>query len=349
MPPAKSFSKNSSSLFFTLMKYRTRRYILKFPSVRSSRSWLKKIRFKRHGHLSFYRFLKLFIHNLNDDEIMDRANGVAYNFILAIFPAIIFLFTLIPFISHYFPEITTGTIMHFLSDIMPPTIYSAASDTILDIVKNHRGGLLTVGFIMALYLSTNRMLALMRAFNACYSTTESRNFFKMRFTALWLTLMMTLALFSTVTLLIVGQIVIDYTTANISQFSHLNLDQATIYLLFVVRFFIVFLVFFIAISCVFYFGPAIHYNWNFFSIGSFIATLGGLALSYSFSYYVTNFSSYNKVYGSIGALIALMVWIQLLTLVLLFGYEINATLHDGYKKEAIERHRKTKKLEKVYN
>jgi membrane protein len=280
---------------------------------------------------------------------MDRANGVAYNFMLAIFPAIIFLFTLIPYVSHYFPEITTDTIMQFLNEAMPPTIYSAASETILDIVSNHRGGLLTFGFVLALYLSTNGMLALMRSFNACYSTAESRNFFKMRFTALGLTLMMTVALFLTVTLLIVGQIAIDYITEDISQYSRFNLNAYTIYLLFILRFMVVFIVFFVAISCVFYFGPSIHYNWNFFSIGSFIATLGGLGLSYGFSYYVTNFSSYNKVYGSIGALIALMVWVQLLTLVLLVGYEINASLHHGTKLEAIERHRRTKQIVKVYN
>jgi membrane protein len=331
------------------MQYKTRRYALKSTTVKKSRAWLKKVKFKRHGHLSLYSFSKLFIHNLQNDEIMDRANGVAYNFILAIFPAIIFLFTLVPYVSVFFPEITTGTIMHFLSDVMPPSIYGEASGTILDIVRNHRGGLLTVGFVMALYLSTNGMLALMRSFNACYSTVERRNFFKMRFTALCLTLMMTLALFSTVTLLIVGQLVVDYISANLSEFSNLNLDAASIFSLFALRFLVVFLVFFLAISTVFYFGPSVHYNWNFFSIGSVVSTLGGLAISYGFSYYVTNFGSYNRVYGSIGALIALMVWIQLLTLVLLFGYEINATLHQGHKKEAIERHRRTKKIEKVYN
>jgi membrane protein len=330
------------------MQYKAKKYALTFSPVIKVRRWLKRVKLKNHGYISLYNFLKLFIHNLQKDEIADRANGVAYNFILAIFPAIIFLFTLVPYVSHYFPEITTGTIMHFLSDVMPPTIYGAASDTILDIVRNQRGGLLTAGFVMALYLSTNGMLALMRSFNACYSTVEKRNFFKMRFTALGLTLMMTFALFLTITLLIVGQLVVDYITTDISQFSRFNLDNATIFMLFALRFVVVFVVFFVAISCVFFFAPAIHYNWSFFSIGSLVSTLGGLAVSYGFSYYVTNFGSYNKVYGSIGALIALMVWIQLLTLVLLFGYEINATLHHGHKVEAIQRHRRTKKIEKVY-
>jgi membrane protein len=124
------------------------------------------------------------------------------------------------------------------------------------------------------------------------------------------------------------------------------LDGYSIYLIKLLRFVVIFIVFFVAISFIYYFGPAIHYNWSFFSIGSLVATLAGLAISYGFSYYVTNFGSYNKVYGSIGVLIALMVWVQLLTTVLLFGYEINASLHYGRKVEAIDVHRRTGRIHK---
>jgi membrane protein len=117
--------------------------------------------------------------------------------------------------------------------------------------------------------------------------------------------------------------------------------------LLVLRFAVIFLVFFFAISSIYYFGPAVHYNWKFFSIGSWVATLGCLAVSYGFSYYVTNFGSYNKVYGSIGALIALMIWIQLLTVVLLFGYEINASLHYGMKMMEVEGFKKAKVKQEI--
>jgi membrane protein len=209
------------------------------------------------------------------------------------------------------------------------------SSTVLDIVNNQRGGLLTLGFFFALYLATNGMMALMRAFNACYRTVERRNPFKMRLTATGLTLMLAVVLLVAVILLIVGQFMLNYVLENISQFSSLDMDEYTIYLIFLLRFVVIFIVFFIAISFIYYFGPAVHYNWNFFSIGSMIATLVILAISYGFSYYITNFGSYNKVYGSIGALIALMIWIQLITLVLLFGYEINASLHYGHKLETV--------------
>jgi len=316
------------------MKYVTRKRILQFNTARAGRSWLKRIRFKRFGNLSLYKFLKIFFHNISEDEIMDRSNGVAYNFILATFPAIIFLFTLIPYITRFFPAINRDAIITFMGEYLPPSMNEVISSTVLDIVSNQRGGLLTIGFFFALYLATNGMMALMRAFNACYRTVERRNVLRMRLTATGLTFMLAMSLLLAVVLLIGGQLLLDYMMAHLSEFSHVDLSN--IKLLFLVRFVVIFLVFFIGISFIYYFGPAVHYNWRFFSIGSFLATLGTLAVSYGFSYYITNFGSYNKVYGSIGALIALMIWIQLITMVLLFGYEINASLHYGQKLESVK-------------
>jgi membrane protein len=325
------------------MTYTIRRRILKIPAARTGRSWLKKIKFKGYNNLSLYRFLKIFIGNLQEDEIMARANGVAFNFILAIFPTIIFLFTLIPYVSNYFPTINENSIMAFLGDLMPDNMYSIASSAILDIVRNQRGGLLTFGFVLALYLATNGMMTLMRAFNACYRTVEKRNWLTMWLTATGLTIMLSFVLLFASAMLIVGQIALHEIT-HVAKISNFGLDH---YLLDVLRFFIILVVFFLAISSIYYFGPAVHYNWRFFSIGSVISTLAFLGISYGFSFYVANFSSYNKVYGSIGALIALMVWVQLVTAVLLFGYEINASLHYGRKIEAIDAHRKTKRIEKA--
>jgi membrane protein len=330
------------------MKHATGKRILRFSIARTVRNWLKRIKFKNHDNLSLYKFLKIFLYNINEDEIMDRSYGVAFNFILAIFPAIIFLFTLIPYVSVYFPEITTNTIMHFLQDVIPTNMYAAVSTTVLDIVSNQRGGLLTIGFLLALYLSTNGMAALMRAFNACYRTVEKRNWFKMRLTSTGLTIMLAFVLMLTVALLIVGQLALNYVTEHLEEFSHLNLDKYTIHVLFFLRFVVIFIVFFVAISSIYYFGPAIHYNWSFFSIGSLVATLAVLGISYGFSFYITNFSSYNKVYGSIGALIALMAWVQLITLVLLFGYEINASLHYARKMEAVNTYQRTLKSAKSF-
>lgn len=327
------------------MKYKYRKLFLQWNPARLMLAWMKNIRFRKHDDVSLYRIVKRFLHNLQDDEIMDRANGVAFNFILAIFPAIIFLFTLIPYVTRFFPGINRESIMGFLqelaeSGLMPPSMYEVASTTILDIVSNQRGGLLTLGFLFALVLSTNGMLALMRAFNACYKTIENRSAFKTRMIATGLTINMTIVIFFTILLLIVGQLVTEYLLANFQDFTSFNLSTFEVNLLFALRFLIIFITFFLAISTIYYFGPAIHYNWRFFSIGSFIATLLCLAVSYGFSYYITNFGTYNKVYGSIGVLIALLVWVQLITVVLLVGYEINASIHDSIRAEALWKARK---------
>lgn len=334
------------------MKYKHKRLILQWHPARLVLTWMKNIRFARHEDVSLYRIVKRFLRNLQDDEIMDRANGVAFNFLLAIFPAIIFLFTLIPYVTRYFPKITSESIMVFLLDLsesglMPANMYEVASTTILDIVSNQRGGLLTLGFLFALVLSTNGMLALMRAFNACYKTIENRSAFKTRIIATALTINMTFVIFLTVLLLIVGQLVIEYLLSNFQSFTQFNLSDFEVSLIFVLRFLIIFVTFFLAISTIYYFGPAIHYNWRFFSIGSFVATLLCLGVSYGFSYYITNFGTYNKVYGSIGVLIALMVWVQLITVVLLVGYEINASIHDSIRAEALWKARKFRQGVKV--
>ena len=317
------------------MKFKYKRLILQWSPGSFIIAWLKKVRFKRYENVSLYKILKIFLNNLMNDEILDRANGVAFNFILAIFPAVIFLFTLIPYVTRFFPQINISTIMQFLGDQIPSSMYEVVSSTLLDIISIQRGGLLSFGFIFSLYLSTNGMIALMRAFNACYRTIENRGAIKTRLIATALTINMAFALLLAIMLLVVGQLALEYVLANLPEFGWLDLSSFTVVLLFVCRFLALFIAFFLAISFVYYFGPAIHYNWKFFSIGSLLATLSSLLVSYGFSYYITNFGTYNKIYGSIGALIALMVLIQLITIVLLVGYEVNTSIHDAVRKEAL--------------
>jgi len=309
------------------MKINKRRKLLKNSLFARFRDGLKNIRFSHQGSVSLYQFGSRFIDNFQRHEVFERSNAVAYNLILAIFPAIIFLFTLTPYITLLFPSLNQDSIMEFLSTMLPKNMYETIAETVLDIVSNQRGGLLTFGFAAALFLATNGMTALIHAFNACYKTTESRSAWRVRLTATSLTLILALVLLLTVIMVIVGQIVLDYLSANLRAFSYMEVDEFTLTMFQLMRLFIVFIGFFLAISCIYYFGPSVHYNWNFFSTGSLLATLASMGVSYGFSAYVTSIGSYNKLYGSIGVLIALMVWIQLLSVVLLGGYEINSTLH----------------------
>lgn len=309
------------------MKIGGRRRLLKNPFYGKFREALKTIQLPRQGSISLYQFGSRFIDNFRKHEVFERSNAVAYNLILAIFPAIIFLFTLTPYITLLFPSVNQDSIMGLLATMLPKSMYETIAETVLDIVSNQRGGLLTFGFGAALFLATNGMTALIHAFNACYKTTESRSAWRVRLTATSLTLILAMVLLLTVIMVIVGQIVLDYIGANLREFSYLEVDEFTLTMFQLMRLFIVFVGFFLAISCIYYFGPSVHYNWHFLSTGSLLATFASMAVSYGFSAYVTSIGSYNKLYGSIGVLIALMVWIQLLSVVLLGGYEINSTLH----------------------
>lgn len=328
------------------MKYKFKRYFFSWSPSHLVIQWMRKIKFKKWDNVSLYKLVKLFIYNLQEDEILNRANSVAYSFMLAIFPAIIFLFTLIPYFTNYIPSINTDSIMQFLSTMMPPSMYDVIDVTVRDILSNQRGGLLTLGFVFSLWLATNGMMSLMSAFNACYKTNDRRAGWKMRLVATGLTINLAIVVCLAVVLLVVGQLVLDYLLVHLNQYEWLEgIDSWTVTLLLVLRFIVIFVMFFFAVSTIYYFGPAIHYNWRFFSIGSFMATLLILGVSYGFSYYITNFGTYNKVYGSIGVLIALMVWVQLVTVVLLIGYEVNASIHDAARMQALWHGRRFTKKE----
>jgi membrane protein len=308
------------------MKQRLFDYITKSNWYQSLIKWLKNARFRRRDNLSLYEIVRIFFEKISQDDIIERANAVAFNFTLAIFPGVIFLFTLIPFVHMIVPSVSQESIMEFISNFMPPDMYSTVFVTVNDIVTNARGGLLTFGGLASLYLATNGMMSLMKAFNACYSTHENRGFFKMRGIAFMLTLMFAVVLIVATVLLVVGNIFVDYVQSN----NWIGIEDVNFFLLFMLRFVILFAFFYFAISFMYYYGPAVHYNWKFFSIGSMIATILCIAALYIFTYYLDNFANYNKFYGSLGVLIAIMIFIEIISIIILVGYEVNASIHKAH-------------------
>ena len=284
-------------------------------------SLAKQIRFRRKG-ISLYEIIDVFVEKLQNDEIVTRANGVAFNFTLAIFPAIIFIFTLIPYIQiEALPDLDQQ-IMNFLEGWMPPSMFDIASSTIEDIISNRRGGLLSFGFLFSLFLATNGMMSLMKAFNKCYRTVESRSFFQSRFIATSLTLMLAVVLFIAMLMLVIGQQVIDF----LRETPWIDVEDYVFLLVFALRFIVLFFIFLIAISSIYYLAPAVHDRWQFLSPGSLTSAFLSLIVTFAFTFYINNFGAYNKFYGSIGVLIALMIWLSLLSVIMLIGFEINASI-----------------------
>ena len=271
--------------------------------------------------VGLYDAILIFLQKMQDDKLIISANGVAFSFTLAIFPAIIFIFTLTPYIQNFYPEVTNDEIIGFLENILPENLYSAADATIHDIINKQRGGLLSFGFVFTLILATNGMTSLMNAFNSSYKTVETRGFFKMRFIATILTFILAMSVLISVALLVVGQQLLENNSIR-----ELLQDNISIDLIFILRLVILYAIFQVAISSIYSLAPAVHKRWHFLSIGSVFSTLASLIASFGFSYYVNNFGTYNKLYGSIGVLIVLMLWLFILSLILLVGFEMNAAL-----------------------
>lgn len=306
------------------------KHLLYTPSYLRLLKLLKSIRVKR-GKTSLYRILIIFIDSLKRNEIFSRANGVAFSFTLAIFPTIIFIFTLIPYIHSFVPDVDDKHIMDFLGQVMPPTMFEVASDTIFDIVSIKRQGLLSFGALFALFLATNGMNGLMNAFNSCYKTNENRGFFRTRFIATILTVVLAFVLFLAIILLVLGQAVINY----LLSFGVLT-EDFVYYVIIFMRFMVVLISFFMAVSIIYYFAPAIHKRWRFFSIGAIMASAASVAASFGFSFYINNFGTYNKLYGSLGMLIALMIWLYILSAILLVCFEFNASIDRAATNEVVE-------------
>lgn len=285
--------------------------------------FLKSIRF-RGGKISLYFILKTFIDKLGQGDLLERANAVAFSFTVAIFPAVIFLFTLTPYIHQWIPTVDNERIMSFMGQILPPQMFSVVEVTVYDIISHSRGDLLTFGFVLSLFLATNGTMSLIAAFNSRYKMPhKQRSYLRTRLVATWLTVLLAIVVIASIVLLVIGEFVVIY----LIDHAPIDVSDFTIYALLFTRFLVLFIVFWIAISSLYFFGPEVHSNWSFFSYGSFIATILSLGASYTFSFYIARFGTYNKLYGSIGVMLALMIWIMIISIILLVCYELNAANH----------------------
>jgi membrane protein len=303
--------------------------LLKNRHVKQLIIWLQNTTLLK-GTVSLYDILVNLVQSNHKYDIDQRASAVAYSLTLASFPAIIFLFTLIPYIPI---ENLDQLIMEMLRENIPRGIYEDADQTIMDIISRPRKGVLSFGFIFAMIASTNGMMSLMRSFDMVYQDQETRGFLKIRVIAMLLTLLLIAVLFLAVILLIVGDAVM-----NVLGEWHILKDAWLIVLLNITRYLVSFGSLMLTISIVYRLAPSHGRQNSFVNVGSIVASVLILASTYGFSFYLSRFSSYNKLYGSIGTMIALMIWLYLLAFVIILGFEINASIATAYRRKSQSRH-----------
>jgi membrane protein len=292
------------------------------PPLAFSIKLSKRISLPGFEKIPIYDVTRFFWQGVMEGSLTMRASAVSFTFFLALFPTIIFIFTLIPYIPIAgFQE----ELMSLLRSVMPQNAYKATEETILDIVTNQRGGLLSIGFITAMYLSTNGFNALITAFNTTYHDFETRSGFQQRMVSVLLVFISTLLLVAAIALIIYSE--------NLRTIIFKD-NEFLYYLIQGGRWLILFGLFYTLISCTFYLGPSRKSGWKFASAGSMLSTILSILISVGFAYYVNNFGNYNKLYGSIGTLIVVLLWIYFNALVVLIGFDLNASIREAIKNKA---------------
>ncbi|WP_276362186.1 YihY/virulence factor BrkB family protein [Daejeonella sp. H1SJ63] len=291
---------------------------LRFKPYHLLIEWTKILILPGFSPLPLYTVATFFFQEIGKDELINKASSLSYNFMLAIFPAIIFLFTLIPYVPI---DNFQNQLLTLIALILPAEAYIAVRSTLVDIVSNQNSKLLSFGFLLALIFSTNGVHTLMEAFNKSSLISETRSWFKQRLVALYLTVLISFALILGLIIMTIGEYVFNALKSEL-----LFKDSFWIYVINMVRWFILIVIYFVTISLLYRYGPANAKKWKFFSAGSWMATILAVLTFWGFSFYINNFSNYNKLYGSIGTLIVLMIWLYLNSLIILVGFELNASI-----------------------
>lgn len=250
--------------------------------------------------------------------LVTRASSIAFNLLMALLPASIFLFTLIPFVP--IPNFQQELIRLF-ENILPANVFNFLETTIIDIVTHKSGGLLLIMFVATIIFSTNGIHAVIHAFVVSAHTFKTRSWVNQRKISVVLLVIVVFMISTAGFLVIFGKMAVNRMVE-----LHIIKRHLVIVVLIFLKWILIILLLFLAISFLYYLAPAKRTDFKFFSPGSTLATLLFILTSLGFSAYVNNFGPYNKLYGSIGTLMVILIWLYLNSIAILIGFELNVSI-----------------------
>jgi membrane protein len=302
---------------FAVLFQRVTRYFMEHPVLLRLIEWSKHHSLPGLKRIPIFNLVTFIDKEIREDAIVTRANSMAFSFFMAIFPSIIVLFTLLAYTPLF--EAFDDELFKSIHQFMPGEAGKMLMKTIEDIATIHRGDLLSFGFFLAFWFASNGMLSMMKGLEKDYASTfRRRTIIQKRLIAIQLTCLVALVLVASVVLVIMGNTILTFV------FSYIKADLLTRISFLALRWVVVLLLFYTVFSTIYRFGSSTHRPIPFLNPGAILATFLSIISSWGFSFYVDNFGNFNKVYGSIGTLIVLMVWIQLNCMILLIGFELNA-------------------------
>ncbi|BCS53570.1 YihY/virulence factor BrkB family protein [Geobacter sp. SVR] len=274
------------------------------------------------GNIRLLDLGKRVAEKVSEDGCTEYAAAIAYYLLFALFPFFLFLTTLIGYLP--IPNLLEF-ILDTMQDLVPKQAWELVEDNIRQLFGSKRGELLSLGILLALWTSSSAITSIMSVMNRLYLVKEGRPFWKVRITALLLVIALSVLFLASLLLLMFGPRIGSF-IADLVRLGHWFETAWNILLIPVVL-----MALMLAVALIFYFTPDVEQDWKWITPGSALAIPVWIVGSLAFSFYINNFGSYDKTYGSIGAVIVLLLWLFLSSFIILVGAEINAVVEHSSK------------------
>lgn len=298
---------------------RVEEFIYRLPVIRMIIRISKRFRPIGFEGISLYEVSRFFIQQIQKGSLNQRAAAISFNFIMALPPACIFLFSLVPLFpiaDQFYNEVNS-----FVREITPnEATRDAVENFLADFFKRPKNSLLSIGFITSMYFSSNAVLGIIHSFNQSVRETEVKNFFAYRWKAIRLTFVIILIFIASILLLITQGALFNWLLLL------LKIDSVFIkWLIIIVRWVVIVGLFFYSIAFIYRHAPSVEKKWKLISPGSIVASALIILFTFLFSFWINNFAAYT-IYGSIGTILILMIFVNFISLVLLIGFELNLSI-----------------------
>lgn len=305
--------------------------IAKIPVINWLAALLKKIKLPAFEGLSAYDLIEMYILGIVEGAVSTRASSIAFSLFLALFPLLIFMFTLVPWIIPYFSlgnENFDQDFIMFLESFLPTATGDYFEEIYQQIRNQKRGGLLSSSFMLSIFLMANGVNSIFSGFETSYHVKLTRNFFKQYAYALMVGLILSILILVGFVAFIYFQFyVLGYLTEFAARTGGYVLEEGEIMGVQIGKALFFLILSYFTTAILYYFGTREGKQAKFFSAGALMTALLFLLTSYLFGVYVEKFARYNELYGALGGLLILMVYIWLNSNILLLGFELNATLN----------------------
>ena len=270
---------------------------------------------KEENSKSILGFIIYFIIKINKDDIFALSAQLAYYLILSFFPFLIFLMTLIGF-----SELDSMEVVGGLRSILPSTVYHLVYSTVVEILETQSTGLLGTSILLVIWSSSSAFRAVIKGLNKAYGIKENRTFIKRAFIAIMCTFALVFVIILTLIMLVFGKLIGDLLVL------YLPFESVIERIWNLLRYIVVIVVMICVFAAIYRYTPSKRIHWKNTFPGAIVCTLGWLTVSVGFAFYINNFGNYSRLYGSLGAVIVLITWLYLTSMLVIIGGEVNSVL-----------------------